>query len=85
MLGDIDLIFGMRVYNHKLQIKFEIPFVILSLLLRELKKSETFASLLNIHGGVIHVVLTHLVLYYIVYYKIRNRVISRYQQILIRL
>jgi len=24
MLGYIDLIFGMRVYNHKLQIKFEI-------------------------------------------------------------
>jgi hypothetical protein len=24
MLGDIDLIFSMRVYNHKLQIKFEI-------------------------------------------------------------
>jgi len=24
MLGDIDLIFGMRVYNHKLQISFEI-------------------------------------------------------------
>jgi hypothetical protein len=24
MLGDIDLIFGMRVYNHKLQINFEI-------------------------------------------------------------
>ena len=25
MIWDIDLIFGMRVYNHKLQIKFEIP------------------------------------------------------------
>jgi len=24
ILGDIDLIFGMRVYNHKLQIIFEI-------------------------------------------------------------
>jgi len=24
MLGDIDLIFGMRVYNHKLHINFEI-------------------------------------------------------------
>ena len=24
MLGDINLIFGMRVYNHKLQVKFEI-------------------------------------------------------------
>jgi len=24
MLGDIDLIFGMRVYDHKLQINFEI-------------------------------------------------------------
>jgi hypothetical protein len=24
MLGDIDLIFGMRVYNHNLQINFEI-------------------------------------------------------------
>ena len=36
-------------------------FVILSLLLRELKKGETFASLLNIHGGDIRVVPTHLV------------------------
>jgi hypothetical protein len=24
MLGDIDLIFGMRMYNHKLHINFEI-------------------------------------------------------------
>jgi hypothetical protein len=32
-----------------------------SLLLREIKKGETFASLLNIHGGDIHVVPTHLV------------------------
>ena len=24
MLGDIDLIYGMRVYNHKLQINLEI-------------------------------------------------------------
>ena len=37
-------------------------FVILSLLLRELEKDETFASLLNIHGGDIRVVPTHLVL-----------------------
>jgi hypothetical protein len=36
-------------------------FVILSLLLRELKKDETFPSLLNIYGGDIRVVLTHLV------------------------
>ena len=36
-------------------------FVILSLLLKELKKGETFASLLNIHGRDIRVVLTHLV------------------------
>ena len=36
-------------------------FVILSLLLRELKKGETFASLLNIHGGDIRVIPTHLV------------------------
>ena len=36
-------------------------FVILSLLLRELKKDETFASLLNIHGGDIRIVPTHLV------------------------
>jgi hypothetical protein len=35
-------------------------FVILSLLLRELIKGETFASLLNIHGGDIRVVATHL-------------------------
>jgi len=34
----------------------------LALLLRELKKGETFASLLNIHGGGILVVPTHLVL-----------------------
>ncbi len=38
-----------------------IPLVILSLLLRELKKGETFASFLNIHGGDIRVVPTHLV------------------------
>ena len=57
MILDIDLIFGMRVYNHKLQINFEI----LSLLLRELKKGETFESLLNIHGVDIRVVPTHLV------------------------
>ena len=36
-------------------------FVILSLLLREFKKGETFASLLNIHDGDFRVVLTHLV------------------------
>ena len=36
-------------------------FVIRSLLLRELKKDETYASLLNIHGGNIRVVPTHLV------------------------
>jgi hypothetical protein len=35
-------------------------FVILSLLLRELKKGETSANLLNIHGGDIRVVPTHL-------------------------
>ena len=34
--------------------------IILSLLLRELKKGETFASLLNIHDGDIRVVPTHL-------------------------
>ena len=33
------------------------------LLPRELKKGETFASLLNIHGGDIRVVPTNLVLY----------------------
>ena len=36
-------------------------FLILSLLLRELIKGEKFASLLNIHGGDIRVVPTHLV------------------------
>jgi hypothetical protein len=100
MLGDIDLIFGIWVYNDELQIKFTFrsgprmfgrvmalglwnlakylvvttlfhydlrywldfryesitdqlwnSFVILSLLLRELKKGETFVSFLNIHGG----------------------------------
>ena len=45
-------------------------FVILSLLLRELKKGETFASLLNIQGGDIHVVLTHLVRHDIYIYDI---------------
>jgi energy-converting hydrogenase Eha subunit E len=40
----------------------DLKFVILSLLLRELKKGETFVSLLNIHGGDIRVVPTHLVL-----------------------
>ena len=42
-------------------------FVILSLLLRELNKGETFASLLNIHGGDIHVIPTHLVPWTICY------------------
>ena len=100
MLGDIDLIFGIWVYNDELQIKFTFrsgprmfgrvmalglwnlakylvvttlfhydlrywldfryesitdqlwnSFVILSLLLRELKKGETFVSFLNIHSG----------------------------------
>jgi hypothetical protein len=114
MLGDIDLMFGIWVYNDELQIKFTFhsgpmifgrfmalglwnlakylvvstlfhydlrywldfwyesvywwvtdqlwnSFVILNLLLRELKKGETFASLLNIDGGDIRVVPTHLV------------------------
>jgi hypothetical protein len=151
MIWDIDLIFGMRVYNHKLQINFEIRFgwmifgqftavwfwnlakylvvatlfhydlrywldfwyeciiivtdqlwnsfrlndfwptysrwalkfgkifschhffslwfVILSLLLRKLKKGETFASLLNIHGGDIRFVLTHLVFLFFIFFK----------------
>jgi hypothetical protein len=30
MIWDIDLIFGMRVYNHKLQINFEIHFLFLA-------------------------------------------------------
>ena len=38
-------------------------FVILSLLQRELKKVETFANILNIHGGDIRGVPTHLVLH----------------------
>ena len=41
--------------------------VFLSLLLRELKKGETFARLLNIHSGDIRVVPTHLVSHAIVY------------------
>ena len=48
-------------------------FVILSLLLRELKKGETFASLLNIHGGDIRVVPTHLVFYCFVDHGLRQR------------
>jgi len=65
MIWDIDLIFGMRVYNYKLQFNFEIHsgWMMFGLLPRELKKGETFASLLNIHGGDIRVVPTHLVLY----------------------
>jgi hypothetical protein len=55
--ADSDLIFGMWVYSDELPIKF----VILSLLLRDLEKGETFASLLNIHGRDICVVPTHLV------------------------
>jgi hypothetical protein len=30
MIWDIDLIFGMRVYNHKLQINFEIQLLFLA-------------------------------------------------------
>ena len=40
-------------------------FVILSLLLRELKKGETFVTLLNIHGRDIRVVPTHLFFLYL--------------------
>ena len=75
MIWDIDLIFGMRVYDHKLQINWN-SFVILSLILRELKKGEAFAKLLNIHGGDIRVVPTHLVFYtwsmYFLKHLIRN-------------
>jgi hypothetical protein len=60
ILFERDLIFGMWVYSDELPIKF----VILSLLLRDLEKGETFASLLNIHGGDIRVVPTHLVYLY---------------------
>jgi len=38
MIGDIDLIFGMRVYNHKLQINFEIHLLILAYYWGNLKK-----------------------------------------------
>jgi hypothetical protein len=60
---NIDLIFGIWNYNDELQIKFSFwsHWIILAKLPRELKKGETFASLLNIHGGDIRVVPTHLV------------------------
>jgi hypothetical protein len=61
MIWDIDLIFGMRVYNDELQINLEIH-----LLFVALKKGETIASLLNIHGGDIRVVPTHLVFFFII-------------------
>ena len=62
MLGNIDLIFGIWVYNvWWVTVQLWNSFVILNLLLRELKKFETFASLLNIHGGDIRVIPTHLV------------------------
>jgi hypothetical protein len=44
MIWDVDLIFGMRVYNHKLQINFEIHLLFLAYYWGE--KGETFASLL---------------------------------------
>jgi hypothetical protein len=49
---NIDLIFGIWNYNDELQIKFSFwsHWIILAKLPRELKKGETFASLLNIHG-----------------------------------
>ena len=50
------LVFGITMMNYR----SSLAFVILSLLLGELKKGETFASLLNIHGGDIRVVPTHL-------------------------
>ena len=67
VIWDIDLIFGMSVYSHKLQINFEIHllFLFLCLLLKELKRGETFASLLNIHDVDISVVPTHLVCFYV--------------------
>jgi hypothetical protein len=55
MIWDIDLIFGMRVYNDELQINLDIHLLFLAL-----QKGETIASLLNIHGGDIRVVPTHL-------------------------
>ena len=51
----------MRVYNDELQINLEIH-----LLFVALKKGETIASLLNIHGGDIRVVPTHLVFFFII-------------------
>jgi small neutral amino acid transporter SnatA (MarC family) len=48
-------------------------FVILSLLLRELKKGETFASLLNIHDGDIRVVPTHLVCFSAMHAALRSK------------
>jgi hypothetical protein len=54
------LVFGITMMSDR----SSLAFVILSLWLRELKKGETFASLLNIHGvgWDIRVVSTHLVL-----------------------
>ena len=64
MLGNIDLIFGIWVYNvWWVTVQLWNSFGILNLLLRELKKDETFASLLNIHGRDIRVVPTLLVFY----------------------
>jgi hypothetical protein len=49
---------------------------ILTLLLRELKKGETFASLLNIHGRDIRVVPTHLVFHYDCKISLRSLLIN---------
>ena len=43
------------------------------LLLRELEKGETFASLLNIHAGDIHVAPTHLVFLFFVREKFESK------------
>ena len=66
MIWNIDfLVWECIIISYRSTLKF---ISILSLLLRELKKGETFASLLNIHGGDIRVVPTHLV-----YAKVQSR------------
>jgi hypothetical protein len=57
----------MRVYNHKLQINFEIHLLFLA---------YYWASLLNIHDGDIRVVPTHLVFYKIWRLKIKTNNIA---------
>ena len=71
MLGDIELMFGIWVYNDELQIKFTFrssPMIFCRVMALGLLNVANIC-LLNIYGGDIRVVLTHLVFLLFFYEK----------------